>query len=358
MISKHHYSKEYLDLDLKIAQSELEIKKVIQSGYFRGLSKKETVKRATAIVVRLSKAIHNKELREQITNSLKVSIERWTKSFFTRDAALLTAVSSVVLKVTKSKKLIKSIHQNRFTEEMIVEDISNHQLDYFHHGFPHIEEYFKKLKQRTIELADAGTYESYFGGVRRVSLFAKAERELRHESNTQMIKDMIKEGHRYCWISAHSDCSERCKRWQGKLVDLVASSVNSKFETGERLDGHVVYSLKDITDQVDKYGYKNNIIVGFNCRHYLIPYTPRSTPPFERYPKGEVDKERKINQRMRSQERRIRRLRERSQLMTVVDPKEAKTLHRKAIALEKRYIAFAKQNRFAYYPQRIKVSSW
>ncbi len=359
MISSHRFSKEYLNLDFLIAKTELEVKRIIQASFFKGESKNKAIERANLVVGRLVNQISNKQLKEDIIRSFKLSIHRWTQKFFVRDIALFAAVVAVVLKTTKNKKIAKMAAQKKLTEEVVVEEISSHQMDYFHHGFPYVEEYFKKLKKRTIELADASTYEADENGqVRKASLFAKAERELRYESNVQMINDMIKEGHRYCWISAHSDCSKRCEPWQGKLVDLIAPSVNSRFETGERIDGNIVYSLKDITNQVDKYGYKNNIIVGFNCRHYLIPYTPRSTPPFDKYGEGEIAKDRKINKKMRYQERRIRNLRERIDLLNVIDPNEAKKLHRKALALEREYIAFAKRNHFAYYPQRIRISSW
>ena len=75
----------------------------------------------------------------------------------------------------------------------------------------------------------------------------------------------------------------------------------------KRIDGNTVYSLKAVTSQVDKYGYTNNIIVGFNCRHKLVPYKKGSLPPTE-YNAEEVKKQREINAKLREYEREIRKL--------------------------------------------------
>ena len=66
-----------------------------------------------------------------------------------------------------------------------------------------------------------------------------------------------------------------------------------------------VYSLPDITDVMGPYGYKNNIFLGFNCRHRLIPYDPDKAPP-TKYSEEDVKEQRKIEENIRRMEREIR----------------------------------------------------
>ena len=83
-------------------------------------------------------------------------------------------------------------------------------------------------------------------------------------------------------------------------MSLTQHATMSGFRVG-KLDGYWVYSLTDIMAQVDKYGYNNNIICGFNCRHHLIAYRPNDVPPKE-YSDQDIKKEREINTKLRAKE--------------------------------------------------------
>ena len=105
--------------------------------------------------------------------------------------------------------------------------------------------------------------------------------------------------------SSHSDASERCSFWQGKiyLVDLdIASRPMGEYKGGTptqtvlgHIDGKPYYSLKQACE---------NGFLSFNCQHRLIKYYKGIAPI--QYPMGQVNKARKLTQKQRSMENTIR----------------------------------------------------
>lgn len=142
---------------------------------------------------------------------------------------------------------------------------------------------------------------------RPLNLNVKMEWDLAYHYQLEMIDRTLKSGVKYVWTSAHEDSSERCKPWQSKLMSLTDGAIDKTMWTGEIKDGYKVYSYKDITNKIDKYGYKNNIIVGFNCRHYLIPYVKGSKPP-KMAKSHETSTQRLMRSKRGAMERHIRQL--------------------------------------------------
>lgn len=213
-----------------------------------------------------------------------------------------------------------------------------------------IERYQEELQRRVSVLADDDATST----TSNIDLRRKVEIDLRQEHQKKMVADLISKGQDLCYLSSHVNCSKRCAPWQGKLVSLTKPSINSAFETGEVVDKQKVYSFKDITSQVDKYGYFNNIIVGFNCRHFLIPYTKGSLPP-KQYNDEDIVKERKINDKLRAMERDIVKTKERALLYENIDIGMARKLHKDAKRMVAFYKAYAHKNNFPYFPYRIKI---
>lgn len=145
-----------------------------------------------------------------------------------------------------------------------------------------LETYLNKIKKSmqdssTIEFT---TSETNLDGTNRRTMNLNAKLALDFEYNVKQaqIEEYKKKGI-YYWTSQHLNSSERCKSYQGRLFNMFLHSINSNFETGEVIDGNIVLSFNDVINQVDKYGYKNNIIVGFNCKHHLVKYENGSKPP-------------------------------------------------------------------------------
>lgn len=217
-------------------------------------------------------------------------------------------------------------------------------------------DYPKELKKRITQLTNEVTTASE-DGKKPISLWAKAEIDTRQEHNQKMIDDLIEKGEVLCYISSHPNCSKRCAPWQGKLVHLTKRASNPPKWTSvptsslivDKIDGRNVYSLTNIREMEDKYGYHNSVF-GFNCRHYLIPYEGQNPPTH--YTKDEMKDERKIEQRIREMERAIRKEKQRLTLMEKggVDYKRQK---RKVEYMVETYRAFCKKWGFPSYDYRI-----
>lgn len=214
-----------------------------------------------------------------------------------------------------------------------------------------IEDYAKKLKQRMKELAEAPMTTAE-RGKHQISLWQKAELDVRYEHNMKMIEDLKNEGHDLCYISSHPDCSKRCEKWQGKLVSLSKPSTMSGFRVG-KIDNKWVYSLTDIMAQTDKYGYHNNIISGFNCRHRLIPYSGQ-LPPTE-YTKEDIRKQREVENKIRAMEREIRKQGEYAKFLESTDPKEAPRAKARLRNMVANYKDYCNRNGYAWEKYRITV---
>lgn len=286
----------YKDLYLIISDIEMSIKEVIKNDILKGVSKKTTDKKIKHIIFQSCKDLPM-EYKKEIANSSYQSAKRFYKQYDSSTNQWYKLALTVVLALdltSESKIKTKA-------------DLYQYLVEHPKHAFeqyPFLNDYKRNIQSKTLELATNPMLSQEYGK-RPMSLFAKAELQTRYQNQQDMINKLRNNNQRLCWISSHVDCSDRCKPWQGKLVDLDAPPINSKFETGEIVDGHKVYSFKAITSQKDKYGYQNNIIVGFNCRHYLIPYKKNSKPPHH-YSSNLVKKEFQINNKMRAMEREIR----------------------------------------------------
>ena len=183
----------------------------------------------------------------------------------------------------------------------------------------------------------------------RNSLRNKAEMAVRwqeHEDTIQRFKD---DGVRLVICSTHADCSERCRPWQGRVYSLDGTS-------GTTDDGRRFVPLETATDiyYTTKAGkqWKNGLL-GFNCRHFLVPYKTGY-----RFPKPNAAAERKeyaITVKQRELERNVRYWRTVAIENQNLDREKYLDARRKAIAWNREYIKFSKKNNRAYYPSRTKI---
>lgn len=220
-------------------------------------------------------------------------------------------------------------------------------------GSPNCVNYATKLRERIENMSKRDPF-YYEDGKKPLNAFAKAEMDVRYEAQMEKLEALRKHGYKYCWLSTHADCSDRCAPWQGKLVDINGRSALPSFKMGFKKDGYEVYALRSIMEQVDKYGYKNNIIVGFNCRHHLIPYMKGSVPP-KKFSKRVMSKERQINATLRAMEREIRSMKRKSAMYNEFDGKTSMALAKKAEELTKAYKKYASDNGYEWHAYRLEV---
>lgn len=183
----------------------------------------------------------------------------------------------------------------------------------------------------------------------RNSLRNKAEMAVRWQEHNDIIQRFKDDGVRLVICSTHADCSERCRPWQGRVYSLDGTS-------GTTDDGRRFVPLETATDiyYTTKAGkqWKNGLL-GFNCRHFLVPYKTGY-----RFPKPNAAEERKeyaITVKQRELERNVRYWRTVAIENQNLDRAKYLDARRKAIAWNREYVAFSKQNNRAYYPSRTKI---
>lgn len=221
-------------------------------------------------------------------------------------------------------------------------------------GSPNVYDYQKEIKKFIDNVSDR-PFVTKEPGKKAISLWQKAELDVRYNKQMEMLSELLDKGVELAYISSHPDCSKRCEKWQGKLVSLTKHATMSGFRVG-KVDGKTVYSLPDIMAQVDKYGYHNNIICGFNCRHKLHEYVKGQSAPTH-YTKEEVKQQREIEQRIRLKERQIRLLKMKLNDYTIIgDKDEIRTLKRRIKLSTVDYKKYCERNGYAWYQYRINVN--
>lgn len=183
----------------------------------------------------------------------------------------------------------------------------------------------------------------------RNSLRNLAEMEVRYQSHKDSIENLKAKGVKLVIASTHADCSERCAKWQGKVFSLDGTY-------GTTDDGRPYEPLENATDiyYTTKAGktYKNGLL-GFNCRHFLIPYKSGY-----RFPKPNVNEERRqygITLRQRELERQVRKWRTEAITLRGLNREAYLSARQKAIEWNKAYIKFSHDNGRAYYPSRTEI---
>lgn len=317
-------------------KAELEIKGLIRDHVLQGRSirllTEEINKRIKEYKEALPKELPN---HDSYVNALVQSASRWLQEFVSK----VEVVNAGLLAFMKPTSVYKPI-----------EPIVNMKAITFQ-GVPNVENYYQELINIVRELAESPLIDDYEQGKRRMSLFAKAELDLRHQNQLDKIGKLKGEGKVLRRITTHASASKRCEKWQGKLLHLELPPINQSMETGMTYQGEKVYSFVGIANKLDKYGYKNNVLVGFNCRHDTI--APDYTDNIEKYTKDEIESARKINAKQRNYEAKIRQSRKNEYL--ALDKKEKALWREKARLLTKEYEAYSKQNKVAMAKWRLHI---
>ena len=180
----------------------------------------------------------------------------------------------------------------------------------------------------------------------RNTLRNKAEMAVRYNEHLKQIEGFKKRGVNLVICSTHADCSERCAPWQGLVYSLDGTE-------GYTDDGRHYQPLENAThDQITKRGVPNGLL-GYNCRHFLVPYKSGY-----RFPKPHAVEEReeyKITQIQRRMEADVRKWRAVAIENKDTDRDRYLEARRKAIAANQAYIEFSKRHNRAYYPSRTKL---
>lgn len=234
-------------------------------------------------------------------------------------------------------------------------------------GIPNVIDYPRQLKMTINKLSEMPVV-AQEEGKQPISIWQKAELDTRYEHQQKMLSDLKEQGVELAYISTHPNCSKRCQVWQGSLVDLNKTAPFPQYDADKKgihyrkssfivgKEGRTnIYSLTDIMNCVDFWGYNNNIICGFNCRHRLIPYEPGRSEP-TKYDDKEVTEQRNVELKIREMERKIRLLKTKEVMYNKSGDKiTAKKYRSMWKRLFESYQRFCEKNGYAWLKYRTEI---
>lgn len=342
---------------IAVEEAETELRLLVKDNFLARTKRSITDSKAKEIIANALRKIKIPSLRTAAKQSLINFYLRQQREINRINGANLLVLLSLISLTAKGEKTAKTISKQRaiaIVREAIDNFNATHGTRYDStkiYGVPlqkfssaYIKENVKPVlndlsKQFALDPEDI---------TGRNSLRNKAEMEVRYQANQDMLNDLEKQGDLII-ISSHADCSDRCRPFQNRVFSISGKS-------GITSDGREYRPLSEATDifYTTKAGktYKNGLF-GFGCRHYAVTYKdgfrfPKPNPKVE-------EREYKITQKQRYLERQVRRWRTEAIMKKGVNLEEYQEAREKAIAYNKKYIKFSKDNGRAYYPSRTKL---
>lgn len=302
---------------------ELDIKRMIKEAIFSVPKAERLMKNVSALLDKELSTISNEDVIRQTKKSLmKFAIKQWkhmVKQYNLGGAFLLLGLSIKAVKVPTTDTG-KSALQMAVNKRMSSIDKTTYKM-----GLSNLADSYPT------------TREAY------MPLDSQVEMWKRHEDQQSMV-DNLKEQTDLVIVSSHANCSPRCAFWQGKVLSL-------SNKTGKTSDGKKIYPLSKATDVyvTTKSGkvWKNGLL-GFNCRHQLLPYSPGMRQPF--VSEKQRNKEYEIELVQRDYERQIRKHKTNAILL---DGQEAQEERLRARELTNKYRKFCVSKGRAFYQSRI-----
>ena len=214
--------------------------------------------------------------------------------------------------------------------------------------------YLKRVEEMRNALIDSGA--TYGEGV---SLRNIAEMTVRYDHQKEMIADLRADGVELVYIEPHANCSKRCEKYQVGGSKHPSGLYSLTGETGVTPEDHIKYRPLEFAtnNPEDQYKtkdgkvYQNGCILGYNCRHRLIPYRPHIQPiPI---PQRVIDNRRQVEETQRGMERDIRHLR--GSMLQATNRAEKNKFKKLIEAAEEKYRKFSLDNHMAYYLRRTEI---
>lgn len=341
-----------------LEEAETELRVLVKDNFLKRINRAKTDSKAREII--------NKALERIKIQSLKIAAKQSLINFYLRQQREISRINGLKLLVLlslirltdKDNKLAKNITLARakaIVKEAMQQYNAKHGEIYDTsktYGLPLQKFSDNYIKENVTPVLNdlSKMYALDTDDIEgRNSLRNKAEMEVRYQAHQDNIDELKAQGHRLVIASEHADCSERCRKYQGRVYSLDGTS-------GTTPDGRKFVPLEQATDvyYTTKAGktYKNGLL-GFNCRHYLVPYEDGFRFP-KPNPKVEA-KEYEITQKQRYLERQVRHWRTESIYQKSIDLDKYRKARDKAIKYNKEYIKYSKENGRAYYPSRTKL---
>lgn len=348
---------------IALEEAETELRLLVKDDFLKRIDRRKTDSKAREII--------NKALERIKIPSLKIVAKQSLISFYLRQQSeinringknLLVLLSLMRLsqenkKIPEVQSIVKTISVAK-AKSVVKEAIKTHNITHGTtydmsktYGLP-LQKFHEDYINKNVKPVLDGLSKMYaldpddIEG--RNSLRNKAEMEVRYQSHLDNIGELKEQGHRLVIASEHADCSERCRPYQGRVYSLDKTS-------GVTPDGReyvpLEYATKNPRDMTRRGDY--NGLLGYNCRHYLVPYKdgfrfPKPNPIIEA-------KEYKITQTQRYLERQVRHWRTEAIMRKGTDPTGYIVARKKVMDYNAKYIKYSRENGRAYYPSRTKL---
>ena len=315
------------------------------------LNKLRENKADTTLITKAENGLKGSFLRwyEATTSNLLKMAQSQENPLFYLSYKLITGITPKV----KSNAMVINLAHVEGYEEGSIDNIR----DYFTTGEKgysqmFIDDYQKRVNQEIHNIANQKLILRDRAG-RRMSVRNLAEMEVRFQ---ELIKDQerLKEkGVKFAYATSHSNASERCQLWQGKLFILDGGVGKSRL--GQYIKGYTPKPIGKV-DGIDYYSLDDAIqhgFLGYNCRHRMIAYRKGMDAP-KQYSAKFVDIERKREQELRYLENQIRHAK-RDYLLTD-DKEQRKDLLSRSKALQEAYEDKCNRYRYPIAEWRTRVS--
>lgn len=331
---------------IALEEAEAEIRLTVKTSYLSKTPKNIIDDKIRQIIRTAAKQIKIPALREVGIKSLILFYNRqWRIIQALGDATTLLLIAELSEKSRPQHEQIKTLEKIQARG-----GFADYESKAKAYGVP-LQEYSERYMKERVEPVMKRLAESQPTDpedTRRISIRARAELEVRYQSHIDEINNLRDSGIKLVIASTHADCSERCAPYQGRVYSLDGTS-------GTTDDGRKYVPLEVATDiyYTTKAGrtYKNGMISGFNCRHYLIPY--KSGYVFPKPNKAEEQREYAITQRQRQLERNV--LKWKTRALEAIKKSDYNEARQKARFWNGVYIKYSQENNRAYYPSRTKI---
>lgn len=322
-----------------IMDTQTEVKEFVKNAVLNATMMIGFNEKVLKIITKGLEEVDDEELKEVATRTLL----RFAQFEFKRQCDLLglgiIPIALATLQIVEGTRPIVTDTDVKIAQQVINETIKQVPIS--------------RLNETYSQLGNSQAKVSY-----GQSLYGKAELSSRFNEQNDMVQS-LKEKTRLVISDTHSDCSDRCAKWQGRVYSL-----DGTYGTTE--DGKEYIPLEIATNAVFK-GYRNGHILGYNCRHKLYPYKTGMTP--NKVSEEEREREYGITGKQRLFEREIRKAKdlaltfERGSQNTrqfskqQIDFMNMKHLEykNKATMLTREYNKFCEENNRVKYRSRLQV---
>lgn len=328
-------SEQKFDFVVDTTAVQVQLKVLIRNDILLGVEPQKTFDKAKAVIRRYSAKIKKLEIRREFEISLARDFKRWYATFasgvlavfkfFMRKGVLVSP------KKTSNGKIEITLKVYQDGKEIEPTDIR----------LP-IDKYRTKVKSEYAKLINEMS-EDEAKSTAHGSLRNRAEVHIRWQEQQNSLEDLRDKGQNLVWSSSHADASVRCTPWQGRLYSLDGTS--------GKIDG---ISYIPLTTAMRGTKADGNGLLGYNCRHRLIPYTAKSTAPSD-YTSETLRRERAIDQEQRKMERSIRKAKEKGFLLQGVDGERSRAYFDKAKEKTDAYKKYSAGNNREYYIYRTQI---